>query len=105
MADWRTPLEPTPDDVPLEGDGAVDDSTAGDLADAGAAESVLADPGLTDPFSDEIADVDASGWDADALWGPDTLAGDPGDFTDSPGDYAGGVDGFAPGAGDFDLPL
>jgi len=76
MTDWRIPGDATPDDsVPFEPDAwtsAAEPATDG-----------LADPVFADPFSDEIAGVDGSEWDADLLWGPDPL-----------------VDG-----GDLDLPL
>ncbi|MGU3646563.1 hypothetical protein ACLBXX_16495 [Microbacterium sp. C23T] len=70
MSDWRIPGDPTPDDsVPTEPD---DWSSAADAAPDPFADSAFADS--TDPFSAEIADVDASDWDADLLWGPDTPA-------------------------------
>lgn len=76
MSDWDVPAEPAPGD-PIAGfdptDG-FDASTGFDPTDG------FDDGGFADPFADEIADVDASDWDADLIWGPDPVPDGPGDF-------------------------
>ncbi|MFD4959503.1 hypothetical protein [Microbacterium sp. NPDC058389] len=59
--------------------------SGGDAADAlvegsPTTDPFMSDPGLDDPFSAEIAGLDASDWDidTDTLWGP--LADGPTDF-------------------------